>query len=69
MEEKLINRINELAKKNKTIGLSKEEEEERAKLRSEYLKEFRKGMEHNIMSNLYVVDEKGNKKKVNKIKQ
>lgn len=66
MEEKLINRINELARKNKTVGLTKEEEEERAKLRVEYLKEFRKGMEHNIMSNLYIVDEKGNKKKVTK---
>lgn len=68
MDEKLINRINELAKKNKTIGLTKEEEEERARLRVEYLKEFRKGMEQNIMSNLYIVDEKGNKKKVTKKK-
>ena len=66
MEEKLINRINELARKNKTIGLTKEEEEERARLRVEYLKEFRKGMEYNIMSNLYIVDEKGNKTKVTK---
>jgi uncharacterized protein YnzC (UPF0291/DUF896 family) len=64
----LVERINELAKKAKTTGLTPQEDKERAKLRKQYLKEFREGMESNIMSNLYIVDEKGNKTKVVKKK-
>lgn len=63
--ESLIKRINELAAKNKTPeGLTQEEIAERAELRQEYLKEFRKGFKHNILDNLYIMDEKGNKVKV-----
>jgi uncharacterized protein YnzC (UPF0291/DUF896 family) len=64
----LVERINELANKAKTLGLTSEETEERARLRKQYLKEFREGMEQNIMSNLYVVDSEGNKRKVEKKK-
>jgi uncharacterized protein YnzC (UPF0291/DUF896 family) len=64
----LVERINELAHKAKTVGLTGDEVEERAKLRKQYLKEFRAGMEQNIMSNLYVVDSEGNKRKVEKKK-
>ena len=39
--------------------------EEQAKLRAEYIRRFRQGME-NTLSNVYIVDEKGNKKKVEK---
>lgn len=39
--EKLIGRINELANKSKVEELSKEEKEEQAELREEYLKIFR----------------------------
>ena len=41
MDEKLISRINELAKKAKTVGLTEEEKIERAALRKEYLATFR----------------------------
>ncbi len=37
MDEKLIARINELAHKAKSEGLTEEEKAERAKLRSEYI--------------------------------
>ncbi len=66
MEQKLIDRINELAAKNKAAGLTPEEAAERDRLRKEYLKQFREGMQKNILDNLYIVDEKGNKRKVNK---
>ena len=68
MTEGLIERINELAKKSKTEGLTPEEISERDNLRKQYLKEFKKGLEQNILSNMYVVDEKGNKTKVEKKK-
>ena len=65
--EELIRRINELSKKSKTEGLNEEEKAEQARLRAEYIKKFRQGME-NALSNVYIVDEKGNKKKVQKKK-
>lgn len=68
MREELVKRINELAAKAKKEGLTAAEEKERAELRAEYLREFRAGFEKNILSNLYVVDEKGNKTKVERRK-
>ncbi len=41
MDEKKIRRINELAHKYKTIGLTPEETEERDILRKEYIKAYR----------------------------
>ena len=46
--EKLLKRINELAHKNKEEGLTEAETKERAKLRKEYLKNFREAMRSNI---------------------
>ena len=66
--EKLISRINELAKKSREEGLSETELAEQACLRKEYIAKFRQGME-NALSNVYIVDEKGNKKKVEKKKK
>ncbi|MDO5336317.1 MAG: DUF896 domain-containing protein [Eubacteriales bacterium] len=37
MDEKTIHRINELARKSKTIGLSEKEKMEQARLRREYI--------------------------------
>ncbi len=45
MEHEKILRINELAKKSKTVGLTAAEAEEQKALRQQYLAEFRKGME------------------------
>ena len=41
MDEKLIERINELARLAKERPLTEEETRERARLRAEYLREFR----------------------------
>ena len=65
--DKHVARINELAKKSRGEGLSDAEKEEQAMLRKEYIAKFRQGME-NALSNVYIVDEKGNKKKVEKKK-
>ena len=59
--EQLRIRINELAHKDKTIGLTEEEIAERAELRKESIDEFKKGFKHNILDNLYIMDKDGNK--------
>ena len=66
--EELIKRINELAKKSREEGLSDAEKAEQAELRKKYIAKFRQGME-NALSNVYIMDEKGNKKKVEKKKK
>ncbi len=63
--EELIKKINALAKKSREEGLTDEEKEEQAKLRAAYIQKFRQGME-NTLSNTYIMDEQGNKKKVEK---
>lgn len=63
--EKLVKRINELAKKSRTEDLNEEEKAEQATLRREYIAKFRQGLE-NTLSSVYIVDEKGNKKRVEK---
>ena len=63
MEKSRIERINELAKKAKTEGLTPEEIAERDVLRKEYLAAFRKNLNAQL-ENTYIVDEKGNKRKL-----
>ena len=63
MEQKKIDRINELAKKMKTIGLTEEEKAEQAVLRREYIDSFKRSLTGQL-DNMYIVDEKGNKTKV-----
>ncbi len=41
MEQKKLDRINELAKKKKTVGLTEEETAERKALHEEYINEIR----------------------------
>ena len=60
-----LKRINELAAKAKTQGLTPEEMEERDQLRKEYLAAFRANLELQL-DNTYVVDEKGRKRKLEK---
>ena len=64
MEQEKINRINELAKKQKTPeGLTPEEKEEQAKLREEYIAGFRANL-RGILDNTYIQYEDGTTKKV-----
>ena len=63
MDKEKINRINFLARKAKTDGLTFEESEEQKRLRAEYISEYRNGLEQTL-ENTYIVDEKGNKKKL-----
>lgn len=63
MEESKINRINELAKKAKTEGLTDEEKAEQKNLRLEYVNSFKANLIAQL-ENTYVVDEKGNKRKL-----
>lgn len=48
MDPKKIARINELAKKKKTEGLTPEEKVEQAKLREEYIEGYRRAVRHHI---------------------
>ena len=65
MTEELLSRINYLAKKSKTDGLTEEEKEEQKNLRMQYIAEFRQGMQ-NTLDNVYVLDKDGQKKKIQK---
>ena len=63
MEQKKVDRINELAKKMKTVRLTEEEKAEQAVLRREYIDSFKRSLTSQL-DNMYIVDEKGNKTKV-----
>ena len=63
MKKEDIDRINELARKAKTVGLTPEENEERAVLRQEYLNAVMSNARA-VLENTYIVDEKGNKRKL-----
>ena len=63
--DEMIKRINFLYNKAKTEGLSEEEKEEQTALRKEYVRQFRQGLD-NTLSNVYIMDENGNKRKVEK---
>lgn len=65
MEQKKIYRINELAQKAKTTGLTEEELSERAALRREYIESYRRSLVAQL-DNTYLVDENGNKSKLRK---
>ena len=68
LDPKKIERINELARKKKTVGLTPSEQEEQLLLRQEYLEVFRGGMRNHI-EGLKVVDEDGNDVTPEKLKQ
>ena len=65
MEQSKLDRINELARKSKAEGLTDAEKEEQAKLRAEYVAAYKASLVA-ALENTYIVDEKGNKKKVTK---
>jgi len=58
VEHEQIARINELARKSRTTGLSEPEAEEQRRLRAQYLREFRANMEQTLQ-NVRVEQEDG----------
>ena len=64
MEQKKIDRINELARKAKMAeGLTAEEAAERAALRREYIDSMVGNLKGHL-DNTYIMDAKGNKRKL-----
>ncbi len=63
MDQKQIDRINELARKAKTEGLTEWEEVERTALRREYIDSVLGNLKSQL-DHTYIVDEKGHKRKL-----
>lgn len=63
MEQEKIDRINVLARKSKTEGLTEAEKEEQAALRREYVASVKRNLTAQL-ENTYLVDEKGQKRKL-----
>ncbi len=63
MEQKKIDRINELAHKQKTVGLTEEEKQEQYVLRREYIESFKRSLVGQL-ENTYIVRPDGSKEKV-----
>ena len=63
MTQEQIDRINELAHKAKSVGLTPEETEERDILRRAYIDSVL-GNLRGQLDNTYIVDEQGNKRKL-----
>lgn len=61
MEQVKIDRINALAKKSKTMGLTDEEKKEQQILRQEYIQAFKSNMKATLDS-ITIVDGDGNKR-------
>lgn len=61
MIQQKLERINFLAKKSRTEGLTEEEKAEQATLRAEYIAEWREGVIQTL-ENTYIVDENGKHK-------
>lgn len=61
--DECIARINALAHKAKTVGLTEEECAERDALRQRYIASVRQNLRAQL-DNTYLVDEKGNKRKL-----
>lgn len=65
MEKNKIERINELAKKQKEGILTEEEKQEQKELRQEYIDEYKRNLVSQL-DNTYIMDENGNKTKLKK---
>lgn len=65
MTEERIARLNELARKSKTIGLTEAEKQEQATLRLEYLAAIRQSLEAQL-DNVYIVEADGTQTKLKK---
>lgn len=65
MDHEKVNRINELARKMKTVGLTEEEKLEQKALRQEYLDGFRENMKA-ILENTVIQRPDGSKQPLQK---
>ena len=65
MKQEQIDRINELARKARFVGLTPDEEKERAALRRAYIDSVLGNLQAQL-DNTYLVDEQGNKRKLEK---
>ena len=63
MIQEKLDRINELARLKRERELTAEEAEEQSALRREYIAEWREGALQ-VLENTYIVDENGNKRKL-----
>lgn len=63
MTKEQVARINELARKKKTVGLTAGELQEQAELRAQYLKDFRAGFKQQL-DNTYIQYEDGRREKL-----
>lgn len=63
MEQKKIDRINELARKQKAEGLTEEEKKEQYVLRREYIDSFKRSLVGQL-ENTYILRPDGTKEKV-----
>ncbi len=68
MEQQKIDRINELARKARTEGLTENEKAEQKTLRDEYIASFRASLSKTL-ENTYIQTPDGNKVKVEKKKK
>ena len=58
MNQERLDRINELARKSKSVGLTEEEKAEQKTLRQDYLKDFRETLRGQI-ENITIVEPDG----------
>ncbi len=65
MEKEKMDRISELTRLSRERELTEDEKTERAALRAEYIQDWRKST-IDVLENTYIVDEKGNKRKLGK---
>lgn len=65
MEQKKIDRINELSRLARERELTEEEQQERAALRAEYIADFRRAT-IDVLENTYIVTPDGKKHKLQK---
>ena len=63
-----IKRINELARKSREKGLSDSEKNEQAQLRALYIQSIKESLTAQL-DHTYIVDEKGNKRKIKRKEQ
>lgn len=68
LDENKMKRINELAQKKKTAGLTDQEGKEQTLLRKEYLQSFRQSFKKTI-ENTTVIDPEGNDVTPDKVKE